>query len=239
MKQPRLKLYTIDMKYVRDLAKVDGNVMSISPQINKSSRPFVGILVLLNEKSYCIPLTSPKAKFEKKKNTVDFIKILHNTKKDENGAYKVIGALNLNNMIPVKSSLLTPIDLNIHQSDNGSTRTYKQLMKDQLDWCQANQDIILKRANQLYNLVCKYPEQNRNLTKRCCDFKKLEKVLDKYLGKKTHDIEMEGKSVISRQNRGRNPFSPKQINKNAAKISEKHDRSRSADKSKGRNNPDR
>lgn len=34
-------------------------------------------------------------------------------------------------------------------------------------------------------------------------------------------------------------FSPKQINKNASKISEKHERSRSADKSKGRNNPDR
>ncbi len=34
-------------------------------------------------------------------------------------------------------------------------------------------------------------------------------------------------------------FSPEQITKNAAKISEKHDISRSADKSKGRNNPDR
>ncbi len=34
-------------------------------------------------------------------------------------------------------------------------------------------------------------------------------------------------------------FGPEQITKNAAKISEKHDKSRSADKSKGRNNPDR
>ena len=34
-------------------------------------------------------------------------------------------------------------------------------------------------------------------------------------------------------------FGPEQITKNAAKISEKHDKSRSTDKSKGRNNPDR
>ena len=66
MKQ-HLKLYEIDMKYVRDLAQVDDNVMSVSPQINKDMRPFVGILVLINGKEYCVPLSSPKPKFVKKK----------------------------------------------------------------------------------------------------------------------------------------------------------------------------
>ena len=33
-------------------------------------------------------------------------------------------------------------------------------------------------------------------------------------------------------------FSPKQLSKNAAKISEKHDRSHSVDKNKGRNKPE-
>ncbi len=33
----KLKLYKIDMKYVRELAKVDDNVMSVSPQINKGN----------------------------------------------------------------------------------------------------------------------------------------------------------------------------------------------------------
>lgn len=81
MEQQRLQLYTIDMKYVRNLAKKDTNVMSVSPQINKSIRPFVGILILLNQRNYCIPLTSPKTKFEGKKNSVDFIKILHSSKR--------------------------------------------------------------------------------------------------------------------------------------------------------------
>lgn len=79
------------MKYVRNLAKADNNVMSVSPQTEKSSRPFIGVLILLNGKKYCIPLSSPKKKFEGKKNSVDFMKITHSNEKDNK---KIIGALN-------------------------------------------------------------------------------------------------------------------------------------------------
>ena len=46
MKQGRLSLYTVDLKYVRNLANHDknGNVRSISPQIEKA---FVRFWVLL------------------------------------------------------------------------------------------------------------------------------------------------------------------------------------------------
>ena len=62
MRQERLTLYKIDLKYIRNLAKVDDRVMSISPQINKCMRPFVGIVIVCNDKRYCIPLGSPKNK---------------------------------------------------------------------------------------------------------------------------------------------------------------------------------
>lgn len=39
MKQEKLKLYTMDMKYVRDLHNADDRVQSVSPQIHKSNRP--------------------------------------------------------------------------------------------------------------------------------------------------------------------------------------------------------
>ena len=45
------------MKYIRDLAKIDNSVMSVSPQTGKANRPFVGIVVVCNKKEYCIPLT--------------------------------------------------------------------------------------------------------------------------------------------------------------------------------------
>jgi len=67
MKQSRLSLFTIDLKYVRNLANHDktGNVRSISPQIGKSARPFLGVIVICDNKQYCVPLSSPREKHKK------------------------------------------------------------------------------------------------------------------------------------------------------------------------------
>jgi protein AbiQ len=46
----KLRLYRMDMKYVRDLARVDDNVMSVSPQVEKANRPFVGVVVVLDSR---------------------------------------------------------------------------------------------------------------------------------------------------------------------------------------------
>jgi protein AbiQ len=158
--------------------------MSASPQANKRNRPFVGILILVNGKKYCIPLSSPKPKFESKKNSIDFIKITHQTDRNEKGGPKIIGALNINNMLPIEDSLLTPIDLKVNKTDSRKDAAYKDLMKAQLSFCQHNQEIILKRANKLYDIVVNHPNDNRFLVKRCCDFRKLESISEKYLAKK-------------------------------------------------------
>jgi protein AbiQ len=63
----KIDLYYIDLKYIRALSKADDNVMSESPQIGKASRPYIGIIVLVNNVNYCIPLTSPKDKFKSMK----------------------------------------------------------------------------------------------------------------------------------------------------------------------------
>lgn len=181
----QLKLYSIDMKYVRNLANADDNVMSDSPQIGKGNRPFVGVLVLVNGQQYCVPLTSPKPKFENKKNAVDFMRILDEKHKNEKGANIVIGALNFNNMLPVTYSVLSEINIKIDRNDTPEIRNYKKLMTKQLDWCQKNEVNILSHAQRTYMLVTKYPDKNRNLCRRCCDFKKLESVLEKW--KASHD----------------------------------------------------
>lgn len=111
------------------------------------------------------------------------MRITDSATKSINGTAKVIGALNINNMLPVEACLLTPINLKINPNDSEKTISYKDLMKNQLSYCQQNQDIIVKRANRLYDIVVRYPESNRNLVKRCCDFKKLEGVLEKYIAK--------------------------------------------------------
>ena len=62
VEQKRLNLYLIDMKYIRNLAKADDHVMSVSPQAGKETRPFVGIVIVCGTRKYCVPLSSPKPK---------------------------------------------------------------------------------------------------------------------------------------------------------------------------------
>lgn len=52
MKQERLNLYRIDIKYVRNLRNADNRVSSVSPQIGKHHRIYVGIVVICNERKY-------------------------------------------------------------------------------------------------------------------------------------------------------------------------------------------
>ena len=61
----RFKLYNVDIKYIRNLHKVDDNVPSVSPQIGKQTRPFLGIIVLINGSKFCIPFTSNSSKKNK------------------------------------------------------------------------------------------------------------------------------------------------------------------------------
>lgn len=182
-KEQELDFYIINLKYIRELAKYDDNVMSISPQIGKSTRPFLGVITVINNKKYCIPLTSPKKKFINNKSNIDFIKIFNYNVKDENGNYKITGVLNINNMIPVDKSVIRKQDLQLYKNDTDKTKRMKKQLIDQINWCRKNNDIIVNRANKVYNMVTETPEKSRNLTRRCCNFKKLEEVSDRYLHK--------------------------------------------------------
>ena len=171
MEQKRLNLYLIDMKYIRNLAKADDYVMSVSPQAGKETRPFVGIIIVCGTMKYCVPLSSPKPKHKSMKNDVDFTKIMDGE--------KLIGVLNFNNMIPVDESCTIPLNLRIAGKDDAATRNYKKMAAKQLDWCQHNQESIVRKANKLYGMV--QSEKNSGfLKRRCCDFRKLETVLKKW-----------------------------------------------------------
>lgn len=176
MKKNRLHLYTLDVKYVCDLANADDRVMSVSPQQHKENRPFVGIIIIMEQHSYCIPMTSPKPKHNKMKNDLDFSKIL-----DSNN--HLIGALNFNNMIPVSNDVIQKLDIRPSSSDTPKEKAYKELLNNQLDWCNDNIDNIIRKANKLYRLITQSPEKSPKLTQRCCDFKELEAVLEKRLVK--------------------------------------------------------
>lgn len=164
------KLYKVDMKYIRNLHNIDDKVLSVSPQTGKDNRVFIGIVILCGNHKYCIPLSSPKEKHKNMKNAMDFSRI------EVNG--KLLGVLNFNLMIPIEEEQLQYVDTTIFKRDRKNIRYYKKLCAQELEWCQANSEVICNKANILYKkYISNEPFSCRN---RCLNFPILELVCKKY-----------------------------------------------------------
>ncbi len=118
------------------------------------------------------------------KSKPDFIKVVNERVKDKNGVPKLLGVLNINNMIPVEETVISRINLRADKFDNSESKKRKALLIDEITWCRDNADLILRKTQRIYDLVTETPDKNPRLVKRCCDFKKLEDVLDRYISKK-------------------------------------------------------
>ena len=94
------KIVKVDSKYCDYLRQYDNKVSYNAG--TKDLRPFIGVLFMIDKCEYFAPLSSPKPKHSKLKNTLDLIKI-------ENGTY---GVVNFNNMIPVMDKNYVIFDLN-------------------------------------------------------------------------------------------------------------------------------
>lgn len=122
-----------------------------------------------------IPLSHPVEKHKKMKPRADFDKII-----DKRG--KLIGVLNYNLMVPVTDEQIQRIDLGKMRTDTPADNHYKDLCIDELTWCRRNQENIVNKANVLYSL-CMEPSDYKGKD-RCPDYKKMEKICDKYNSKK-------------------------------------------------------
>lgn len=111
---------------------------------------------------YFAPLSSLKEKHKKMKNTVDFFKI-------KNGE---LGAVNFNNMIPVKENNYSLVDLN-KETLTISELKYQKLLREQLDWLNANYIQVKNKSKKLYQLYIE-GKLTENIKSRCCNFKLLE-----------------------------------------------------------------
>ena len=162
------------MKYIRNLHNIDNHVPSISPQIGKQNRPFLGVVVMVNGAKYCIPLSSNSAKKNKNINCMRENITLRKIR-DKDG--KILAVLNLNNMIPIRDDYITEIDLKIKTSDSVSVRQWKKLCTKELDWCQSNHAEIEHLANELHHKYCSGESFQKR--KICLNFPALEKECNK------------------------------------------------------------
>lgn len=168
----KIYFYTVNPSYCDFLRQFDKCVPYNFDK--KDTRPFVGVLIKINDSLYYAPLTSPKPKHLKMKNQLDFIKI-------KGGE---LGAINLNNMIPIPQSELKKISFSSYSDDK-----YKNLLQNQWEWCNLNQNYIKAQSSKLHTVITN-GTKNISLKKRCCNFTLLEqKCLEYQQNQKVNKIE--------------------------------------------------
>ncbi len=91
--------YIVDKKLVNYLHSIDSRVENI--EYKERLKPYIGIVLEVEEFKYYVPISSKKEKYYKMKNSLDLYKI-------ENSG-KILGVLNLNNMIPIDDKFLNII----------------------------------------------------------------------------------------------------------------------------------
>lgn len=161
-----LKIVRVNSDYCDYLRKYDNKVSY--NKFEKELRPFIGILFKIDKCEYFAPLSSPKPKHKKMKNTVDFFKI-------KNGE---LGAVNFNNMIPVTEGNYTLVDLH-KETLTLSELKYQRLLIQQLAWLNSNYHQVKNKSFKLYQLY-NNDKLPKNIKARCCDFKLLEEKCMEY-----------------------------------------------------------
>lgn len=132
----KLLIVKVDSKYCDYLRKFDNKVSYNAGY--KELRPFIGVLFMIDKCEYFAPLSSPKLKHKKLRNTLDLIKI----------ADGLLEVINLNNMIPVTSNNYEKFDLD--KKTNNIKEIFRiDLLTNQLHWLTANGQEIRQKAKLL------------------------------------------------------------------------------------------
>ena len=162
-----MKFYHVMDGYIAFLRQYDSKVADNK----KGTRPYVGVVLIIDGAKYYAPFSSPKPKHRFMKNGKDFRKI-------GDGRY---GAINLNNMIPVPDAALIPI--NIPREPDPK---YRRLLQNQYLYVQADWEAIEKAGKELYKLILSddsgVTEHDRHVKARCCNLMLLKSVFNGWNG---------------------------------------------------------
>lgn len=153
-----MKLYYVDEDYINELRNIDNKVL-----LNKSTRPYLGVVLSINNLNYFVPLSSPKE--NKKVNNQLSIKLF-----EVNNSENRLGYLLFLNMIPVPDKHLAKIDMkHIKKHD----LEYYKLLTNQLIFIRQENERILNKAQKVYNnaVIKKVPF----ISSICVDYLALEK----------------------------------------------------------------
>ena len=174
--------YKINIDYLKYLNEHDSEVY-YNFKYKKDLKPFIGIILLVNEFEYFIPLSSAKEKHKKWKNVSNehmlIYEIINNEKiksfdifKDFSKTQKlhILGVIDIKKMIPVPKGMYEKVLF------NSLEESYKVLMNKEFKFCLKNRDKIQKNVEKIY-----MKQKERNIIGYAtCNFSKLEQAMLKW-----------------------------------------------------------
>ena len=161
MNSSTLKFYIVDEKYIEYLSEFDRHVSWNKDQ----TRPYIGIVLQIDEILYFAPLYSYKEKYNKYKENPSFIRI-------KNRKGRNIAIVRFAEMIPVPKHAIKLLDFNSRGAK------YRDLLQTEINFINDNKNTIYEKAKKIYKNVVKI--KISFFIDISCDFKKLEEKSKEY-----------------------------------------------------------
>ena len=150
-----LKIYSVSDQYIKYLRQDERLTIVFDNKegVRSHTRKYLGVAFVKNDFHYFIPFSSPKnsdyqieADGSKtiRKSIVPIIRMT--TTDTVSGELELKGTLKISNMIPVPEQELTPYQISAETDSN-----YKIIVQKEFDFIHANEKMIMKNANVLYN----------------------------------------------------------------------------------------
>ena len=148
MEKERPVLYYVDKDYLKYLHKEDYRV-----SVKFNNRPFVGIVTLVENKKYVIPLTSQTTEERKREAKNKRSALITSYITETSG--KEISNLLYNNMIPVNEQIITALEI------DSEIDTYES---NEIRYLRKNWETIEKKAINVFNQRYDAQSHNFNIT---------------------------------------------------------------------------
>lgn len=161
-----LLFYVVDRKYIQYLSEFEKHISYNKDDIGHS-RPYLGIVLKIENYEYFVPLYSYKEHYKKYKNNPSFFFV--KDRKD-----RPLAIIKFSAMIPVPKTTNVTELLRYGEQD----KKYKDLISAEYRYINSNKSEIYKRANKMYVAVTQH--KNNFLKTIACDFKLLEEKSLKY-----------------------------------------------------------
>ncbi len=155
-----LLFYTIDENYIKYLSKFESHI-SYNKDETRHTRPYLGIVLEIEDYNYFVPLYSYKKHYEKYKSNPSFFFVYDRKSRP-------LSIIKFSSMIPVSKIAKVASLLEYDKQE----RKYRSLISAEYRYINSNKEEIYKRANKMYIAVTKH--KNNFLKTIACDFKMLE-----------------------------------------------------------------